>query len=350
MTGVQTCALPISLVEAAAGAGADAVKLQYFEADALMSGGCPVAGYQRSRGERDARAMLGRLELSLEAVGRCAELAREHGMASVVTVFSAGHAAAVAGLGVDALKSASPDIVNRPLLLEMAGTGLPMIVSTGGSELFEVERAVGWLEAVRERVALMQCVSAYPVPVGEEALGGIGALRVATGLEVGYSDHTVAEDTGAMAASGHGAALLEKHLTHDRRAAGPDHGASLDPQGLARYVERVRAAGRGAYRSYGSKRLLACERDVRSASRQSVVAARDLAAGEVLGARDLVVKRPGDGIEPWCVDEIVGRAVFRDIAADTLLGWGDIVGLGASGDAMSGSRAMVDGEEGRDAA
>ena len=311
----------VMLTDCAASAGADAVKFQLFETDRLMSKAARLAAYQKSAGESDPFAMLRRLELSIDRLAPAVERARALGMHAIVTVFSVELVEAAQRLPWDAYKSASPDIVNKPLLEAMAATGKPLIVSTGASTLDEVVRAAGWLEGIRDRLSLLQCVSSYPAP--DAALGGIRALVEATGLLVGYSDHTASVETGAQAVAA-GALLLERHLTDDCAAAGPDHAASLDPAGFARYVRLARAASPGAAFVEVGKQVLDCEQDVRTVSRQSLVATRDLDAGHVIVREDLTIKRPGTGIEPWRMNEVVGRALARAVEADMPLSDGDV--------------------------
>lgn len=303
----------VMLTERAAEAGADAVKLQLFETDRLMSRAARLAAYQKSAGETDPFAMLRRLELSIDQMEPTVRRAHELGIHAIVTVFSVELVKVAERLPWDAYKSASPDIVNRPLLEAMAATGRPLIVSTGASTLNEVTRAAGWLEGIRDRLAMLQCVSSYPAP--DAALGGIRAIAEATGLVVGYSDHTESVETGALAVSA-GAALLERHVTYDVRAAGPDHAASLEADGFARYAELARRAERKGDEGSSTKCVLDCEQDVRRVSRQSIVATRDLAAGVVLTVDDLTIKRPGTGIEPWRMDEVIGATAARDVEAD----------------------------------
>ncbi len=310
----------LMLTDAAADAGADAVKLQLFETDRLMSKAAKLAVYQRAAGETDPLAMLRRLELSIDDMALVVERAHARGIHAIVSVFSVELVGVAERLPWDAYKTASPDIINRPLLEALAGTGRPLIVSTGASTLDEVVRGVGWLESARDRLAVLQCVSSYPAP--DEALGGIGAIAGATGLVTGYSDHTPGTGTGALAV-GTGAALLEKHLTYDTRAQGPDHAASLDGVGMRAYVaalpDRVPAMRVG-----GEKRVLECERDVREVSRQSVVTTRALEAGEVIRAGDVTIKRPGTGIEPFRMGEVVGGRVVRGVGADVPLVGADL--------------------------
>jgi N-acetylneuraminate synthase/N,N'-diacetyllegionaminate synthase len=309
----------LELTRAAADAGADAVKLQCFDADLLLSRASRPAGYQSAAGEHDPAAMLRRLQLSIDQLAVIVERAHALGMHAIVTVFSVPLVAPAARLPWDAFKVASPDIIHRPLLEALAATGRPLIVSTGAAEVGEVTRALSWLHGARERLALMQCVSAYPTPQHRAELGGIGALASIFDGPVGYSDHTTDIDTGGLASAA-GATLLEKHLTHDRAARGPDHAASLDPHGLARYIalarDPARFAGDDLLMQPRIKRVLPEELDVRTLSRQSIVAARSLPAGHRLSADELAIKRPGSGIEPWRLDSIVGRRLARPVDAD----------------------------------
>jgi N,N'-diacetyllegionaminate synthase len=315
----------LALTEAAAEAGADAVKLQYFRADLLLSKAAKLAAYQRDAGETDPAAMLARLELELAEMALVVERAHELGLHAIVTVFSVDLVAEALGLDWDAFKTASPDLVHRPLLEALAEDGRPMIVSTGASTIDEVVRTAGWLAPARDRVAMLQCVSCYPAP--DAALGGVEAIAQATGLPTGYSDHTEAVETGALAVRA-GACILERHITDDRSRTGPDHAASLDAKQFAQYVELCRSALRAdtpvpssaadAHRleTSGTKQVLDCERDVRLVARQSIVSRRRIEAGETIKLEDLTFKRPGSGLEPWRVGEVVGRVLEQAVDAD----------------------------------
>ena len=179
----------LELVRIAADAGADAIKLQLFEAERLMSADARLAAYQADAGERDPVVMLRRLELPIEAMAPAVDLAHSRGLHAIVSIFSTSLVDAAMRLPWDAFKVASPDIINLPLLDALMATGKPMIVSTGASTLDEVQRAAGWLEQAAERTMFLQCVSSYPVPEGFDALEGIGAVAKVTRAVCGYSDH-----------------------------------------------------------------------------------------------------------------------------------------------------------------
>ena len=310
----------IELVRAASSAGVDGVKFQWFSAEQLVIEGAGTAEYQKATTSSDQRSMLARLELGREEMARLVEVAHQEQLHALVTVFCESLVEEAAELEWDAWKCASPDLVHRPLLDRLAADGRPLILSTGAAAMSEVVRANHWLQD--SPVAFLQCVSAYPTPEPEAALGGIEALSVETGRPCGYSDHTGEETTGGLAVAA-GAVILEKHFTHDREAPGPDHAASLEVDGLARYVEFAHRAHR-AVGPRGSKHLQDRERDVREVARQSLRAARALAEGTVLCEGDLVAKRPAGGLEPWRLEELLGRRLIRSLSFEEALNHGDV--------------------------
>lgn len=311
--GSLDCAL--ELIDACAQAGADAVKLQHFETDRLMSRAAVLAAYQKAAGETDPIAMLKRLQFSIDQHRACVERAHELSIHAILSVFSTELVEEAGAIGIDAFKSASPDIVHKPLLDAMRRSGLPMIVSTGTATLHEVDRASGWLRA-HDDVCFLHCVSSYPTPDEDASLGAIGMMRSSLDRVVGYSDHTPRLETAALAVAA-GARVLEKHVTHDRHASGPDHAASLEPEDFKRYVEHARLA----HTMLGdvTKQPRAIERDVAHASRQSVCSTRALEAGHTLELSDLTIKRPGTGLPPYMLEETLGRTLARAVDGDTPL-------------------------------
>ncbi|MGD9789790.1 MAG: N-acetylneuraminate synthase family protein [Phycisphaerales bacterium] len=319
----------LDLVRAAARAGADAVKFQVFEAERLMSRASRLAAYQRAAGESDPVEMLRRLELSFDDLRACVDLAHTLGLAAIATVFSLELVPPAHELAWDAFKTASPDIIHKPLLHALSKTGRPLIVSTGASTPDEIQRAVQWLTPAHDRLAILQCVSSYPTPMEHAELDGILALRAMFDLPVGYSDHTQGIDA-ACEATRRGACILEKHFTHDTNAKGPDHAASLVEADLARYVARAREGAKVAATTPRSpspgatKRVLPIEQDVRTVSRQSIVAARSIKAGTPIRRADLTFKRPGTGLPPFELQSVLGQIATRDIEGDTLLNQDDL--------------------------
>ena len=319
----------LELVNSARRAGADAIKLQRFDPDLLLAKSAGLASYQRDAGEADAHAMLSRLTFNAEQCAQVAEHAHSLDLHAIITVFNDSLVAETATLGFDAWKTASPDIIHRPLIDALASTGAPIILSAGAATMEEVERAAGWLEGACDQFALLHCVSCYPTPLDSAHLAGIAALADRFDRPVGYSDHTQSLDTGAWAVAV-GADLLEKHLTWDTTAPGPDHAASLTGEQLTIYIDRARQA----HRALGAqtKTPSDIELEVRNLARQSIVAARTIDEGEIITQRDITCKRPGAnpdsetnaGFEPWRTNEIIGRCAARRIDPDQTLTAEDI--------------------------
>jgi N-acetylneuraminate synthase/N,N'-diacetyllegionaminate synthase len=309
----------LQLVEIAANAGADAVKLQIFRGEHLMHASSGFAAYQRSRVEaQNPTEMLRKYELSNSDLVKVVKAIRAHDLIPLATPFSLEDVETIELLDLPAVKIASPDLVNRPLLERVAQLGRPMLVSTGAATLDEVDRTVKWLEEWGVRFAIMHCVSSYPTPPEQAHLLWMSAMAHRYEVPVGFSDHTNEPMAGAFAVAA-GAGLIEKHLTYDRRAAGPDHAASASPADFATYVELIHFAEQ--MRGGGQKRVLPIEQDVRTVSRQSLVLARDKAEGDEITASDLRTQRPGTGISAAEITSAIGRSVKQPLKAGTLLQW-----------------------------
>ncbi|MFK7790141.1 MAG: N-acetylneuraminate synthase family protein [Phycisphaeraceae bacterium] len=309
------------LIDSAAAAGVDAVKFQYFHPDRLLSNQAELAGYQQGQAANQ-RELLGKLAMPIDVLAGLVSHAKVCGLAAVVTPFSLADPAELADLGLDAIKTASPDAVNGPLLEACAAMGLPMLISTGTCSLDELEPAAALLRGHDAGGAMLHCVSSYPTPMGRAQLGGILAMRGALGLPIGYSDHTRGLQTGALAVMA-GAVVIEKHLTHDRTAKGPDHAASLDGEQMKQYVANIREAQSAM--GLVLKDVSEVERDVRRVSRQSVCVVSDLPAGHVLTDRDLTVKRPGTGLPASTLASLVGKSLAKAVKANDLLDASDLV-------------------------
>lgn len=335
--------LALALVDAAAAAGADIVKFQTFEAAALATGAAPKAGYQtETTGAGQSQLeMLRALELDLAAhhalVARC----RAKGIAFLSTPFDAASLRLlVEELGVERLKIGSGDMNNAPHVLAMARTGCDLIVSTGMATMAEIEEALGviafglcrpataepsraafraaWADpaaraVLARKVVVLHCTTAYPTPPASINLRAMAELSGRLGLPVGFSDHSDGIAV-PIAAAALGAVMIEKHLTLDRAMPGPDHRASLEPDQLTAMVRGIRDAT--AALGHGRKEPLALELTNAPAARKSIVAARAIAAGEVLSAQALTTKRPGTGMAPALIWDLIGQRASRAYAPD----------------------------------
>jgi N-acetylneuraminate synthase/N,N'-diacetyllegionaminate synthase len=315
-------ALAARLVDAALGAGADAVKLQAFDATSLATAGAERAAYQRAAGSSSQLEMLRSLELPREAWRELENRVTAAGAIFLATPFDAPSVALLMEIGVPAFKIGSGDLTNALLLREVGRHGLPVILSTGMGTMDEVDAAVGELRrSGAGPVALLHCASVYPAPIEEVNLRAIDALRERFGEPIGFSDHTVGS-VAAVAAVARGASIVEKHLTLDRTLPGPDHAASMEPEDFGRLVADIGSAWSGL--GDGRKVPRDAERDVMRAARRSLVAARRLEAGQMISLQDLSAKRPGTGISPMEVDRILGRRLVRPVEADDLLREADL--------------------------
>lgn len=308
----------LQLTAAAKNAGADAVKLQLFDAKLLLSSEAMLAAYQRASAH-DPHEMLARLQLSVDDMLQVRAACRRMGLGFIVTCFSIELLSAMRRLDVDAVKIASPDAVNLPLIEAMLTLRKPLILSTGTCGFDELTPTL--LRCAKHPLTLLHCVSAYPTPPEHANLRRIGALAATFGRPVGYSDHTDDPSTGMLAVA-QGATVIEKHLTYDTAAAGPDHAASFDPDQLRDYIRRIRAAERML--AGDPYHISEPEREVRKVSRQSVCVVRDLPAGHVLTRADLTVKRPGTGIPAAQLSAVVGRPLLKAVRANALLHESDL--------------------------
>jgi sialic acid synthase SpsE len=303
------------LVDAAAAAGADAVKFQTFRTGDLVVKGAPKAAYQqRQTGMGSQAEMLSDLELSFADF----ENLRDHCVARSIlfmsTAFESQSLADVLKLGPAALKWPSGEIDNVTLLRQAAASRLPIILSTGMAMVDEIATALSVLEAASAgEVAVLQCVSQYPAPMAEQNLRCIATLADRFACVTGFSDHTEGP-WAAIAARPLGMAILEKHITLDRSMPGPDHAASMEPEPFARLIEALREVESAL--GDGVKRPTASELDTHSVARKSLVYARDLPAGQSLTSLDLVAKRPAGGISPAEVDSFTGKKLRRAVVAD----------------------------------
>jgi N-acetylneuraminate synthase/N,N'-diacetyllegionaminate synthase len=312
------------LVEAAAVAGADAVKFQTFNADRVAAATAPKADYQLKTTSRDESQveMLRRLELDLDAHRALKEAAEEEGLVFLSTPFDAASIDLLDELGVSAFKVASPDLTNMQLLEEIGRRGRPVFLSTGLATLAEVETGVQALrDAGSSEIVVLHCISEYPAAAADANLRAMATIAAATGCPVGFSDHTEGVEV-ALAAVALGACALERHVTLDRARPGPDHAASLEPDELAHLVAAVRTVE--AALGSGVKQPTAAERRNAPVVRRSLAAASDLAVGTVLSADMLVALRPGTGVAPTQMSEIVGRRLARSVARYELLSLDDL--------------------------
>ena len=304
------------LVDAAAEAGADAIKFQtHFPEHEMLRGGATAAYVGESLFD-----LLTRTALSRDAHARLRERAQRKGITFLSTPFSREAADFLETLGVPAFKTGSGELTHLPMQRHIARKGRPMIISTGMATPEEIDRTVQAVSEAGASFALMHCTSTYPTPYPHVQLGCIPALKQKYRVPVGFSDHTL-DAFMAIAAVALGANLFEKHFTTSRTLPGPDQQGSMEPKELAEIVRGIRAVEQA---SGATKQIQPGEQDVRNMAHHSVVSIAAIPAGATIGAGDVWAKRPGTGIPARQLDEIVGRVAARAIPKDHLVSWDDL--------------------------
>jgi N-acetylneuraminate synthase len=317
-------ALAKQLVLAAKEAGADAVKFQTFQAKHLVTADAPQADYQaRNSGKNESQFdMLKRLELPLEAFAELSRYCQELGIMFMSTAFDEESADFLAGLGMSIFKIPSGELTNIPLLQHIARFRKPMIVSTGMGTIEEIKEAVEAIQAAgNDDITVLHCVTDYPTPPEQVNLRAMHVIQAALGVPIGYSDHSMGIEASVIAVAA-GAKVIEKHFTLDCNLPGPDHKASLEPKDLGEMVKGIRKVE--VLLGSGKKQPNEAELAVAKIVRRSVVAARDLKKGDTITSDMVLLRRPGTGIEPARMGEVIGRTLSRDVKEGVLLSWDDL--------------------------
>ena len=283
--------LALKLVEAAADAGADAIKFQTFRADALVAKNTGTVAYQsQSTGVTDQHELLRQLELSPDITTRCSGAPTSWASSSCRRRSIPNSADFLAKLGIRRVKVPSGEITNLPFIEQLTRFGLPMILSTGMADLDEVRTAVKTIQDVQgslkdrpqaPALCVLHCTSAYPTPDADVNLSAIDTLKRALDVPIGYSDHTPGIFVTSVAVA-MGACMIEKHITLDRTLPGPDHKASIEPDELTQMIADIRRVE--ALAGDGEKAARPIELEARQLVRKSLKAARALPAGHVLAA------------------------------------------------------------------
>ncbi|MDR3358360.1 MAG: pseudaminic acid synthase [Desulfovibrio sp.] len=309
-----------ALVRAAAEAGADAVKLQTYTADTLTIP-CDREYFQIRSGLWDGRALY---DLYREAHTpwewhpRLMALANDLGMVCFSTPFDPTAVDFLESLNVPCHKAASFEIVDIPLLKKIAATGKPVIMSTGMATLAEIDEAVRTLrENGTKELTLLKCTSAYPAPAEEANLRTIPHLAQTFGCPAGLSDHTTGSAVAVVAVS-LGACVIEKHFTLSRADGGPDAAFSMEPEEFGRMARDIRTAGQ----ALGRVSYALTEKEKQSAAfRRSLFVVKDMKAGDLFTEENVRSIRPGCGLHPRYLGNILGRKTNVEISAGTPLAW-----------------------------
>lgn len=308
------------LVEAAASAGASAVKFQTFNSSLLASDTAPQAKYQQQQDPSSSQVeMLQRLELKLDDWKTIATHAASFGIDFISTPFGIEEYLFLTSLSMRILKIPSGEITNLPYLHAVSKYALSnsqeIFLSTGMCSLGEVEQALSIILSTgfpASQISILHCTSAYPAPPSDLNLRAISTLSGAFKCRVGYSDHSQGL-TASIIAVALGATIIEKHITLDKSQIGPDHVTSLEPSEFTQLVFGIRTAE--SMLGTGVKQPVPSEMDTRNVARRSLHAARDIAANQIISQEDLQLLRPGyAGLPPSFLDLVVGMRTTRSFA------------------------------------
>jgi sialic acid synthase SpsE len=309
--------LAMRLIEVAKEAGCDAVKFQKRTINRILTKdllNMPYVGptsLGSTYGEHRRRLELTRNDYK-KIVERCREL-------EIIFLASAWDEEAVDFLeefDVPAHKIASADLTNLPLLRYVASKGKPVILSTGMSDISEIDEAVSTIRNHCDQLILLQCTSTYPSRFEEVNLRTMSLLRERFHCPVGYSGHELGIAVSA-AARALGACVIERHFTLDRTMQGPDHAASLEPTGLKKLVRDIRAIEMALGEK--EKKVLERERPIRMRLAKSIVASKKIKKGTILTQDLITQKSPGSGLSPIWIDRIIGKRLRRDLEEDEII-------------------------------
>lgn len=306
------------LIDAAAEARADAVKLQIYTAESLYSKRTP----HHSNYNKDLFSLIKEIETPREWLPELADYCGSKKILFFATPFDK---AAVDELDCVSsfFKVASFEIVDLPLIKYIASKGKPIIISTGLCTMGEIEDALAACYEVSNRdVILLQCASAYPAPASVMNLRAMETMRRAFAVPVGLSDHSPGIHISVSAAA-LGACAVEKHVTLSRKSEGPDHPFAIEPNELCELVRQIRevesAMGSGLKSGPSD-----AEREFYDIARRSLHAAANIPKGKVITEEMICSKRPGYGIRPKFMQQVIGRSALRDIAKDEWITWSDL--------------------------
>lgn len=308
------------LVDSAKKSGVDAVKFQTFKAEDLVTSRAEMADYQKHQ-LKDATSqyeMIKSLELDFDDFIELKEYCDKKGIQFLSTPHSPSAVTFLEPL-LPVFKIASGDLTNLPFLELVASQNKPIIMSTGMATLEEVGEA---MNAIRnkgnKKIVLLHCVTNYPASLETINLRAMQTLEKTFGVPVGFSDHTEGF-TGSIAAVSLGACIIEKHFTLDRKLPGPDHKASLEPKKLTEFVQVLRSVERAL--GDGIKKPTEPEMKIREVARKSLVAKIDIQRGATITEEMIEIKRPGSGIAPKHLKEIMGKKTKVTIEREQVLKW-----------------------------
>jgi N,N'-diacetyllegionaminate synthase len=309
------------LIDIANECGADLVKFQLYDSNNLVTKDAAKSNYQilAANISESQHEMLSKLELTEGVMKELMIYAKAKDIGIFATGFDIKSVNTLIKLGQELFKIPSGEVTNLPLLRHIGALNKRIILSTGMCDLDDVAFAINILISSgtpKEKITVLHCTSAYPAPMPDINLNAMLTMQKKFGISIGYSDHSQGTEV-AIAAVALGACVIEKHFTIDKNLPGPDHKASLEPAELKSMVASIRNLEKAM--GNGVKRVMPSEISNLAASRKSIVTKVSIKEGEVFTLDNLTTKRPGTGVSPIRIDEIIGTKSVRDYSPDELI-------------------------------
>ncbi len=313
------------LIDLAFQAKVDAIKFQTFITEKMILKTTPKVEYQKdsSNDQENFYELLKKLEFTKDDFKVLRDYSLEKGLVFLSTPFDDTSVKWLEELNVSAYKISSGDMNNFPLLELIASKKKPILLSTGMATLLEVKESIEFIKSKGvEDIVVFQCTTNYPAAIEELNLNVIDTFKKEIpNIILGFSDHSIGIEA-SLAAIGKGVKLIEKHFTLDKNMNGPDHKASMDPKDLVNWVESVRKVELALGKS--EKCPSKSEIEISKIARKSIVVKRDLMKGHIISKEDLIIKRPGYGIPPTEINNVIGKKLKHNALIDTLLKWDDL--------------------------
>lgn len=306
------------MIKSASECGVDAVKFQTFNSEDLVTENARTADYQEENtNENSQLEMLKKLELSFDDFRELKDYALKNGVIFISSPFDVNSVDLLETLDVPLYKLGSGELNNFELIDYVQKTNKPIIISTGMATLDEIKETYDFIKN-KDNLIILHCITGYPTSFEEANLNFIKTLKSEFDVPIGFSDHSPGIEL-PIAAVALGACVVEKHFTLDKNLEGPDHKASLNPIEFKAMVDAIRnvevAMGDGV-RKFSDNEL-----EIKKVARKSIVLNQDISKDMIIERRMLSIKRPGTGIPPKFIDDVVGKKVIKDLKANNVLKW-----------------------------
>jgi len=311
----------IKMVDEARKRGADAIKFQTYKTENIINKGAPLAKYQKLNEDsyEDQFQMAKSLELSFKDFSYLKEYTEEKNLIFLSSPFDVESAIFLEKIDIAAFKIPSGEIVNPLLLDKIAEFNKPVILSTGMTNLCDIEFGLSrFYKKNMRKIILLHCITSYPAKIKDANLMLIDTLKSTFKHIVGFSDHTLGY-LAAVVAVAIGAKVIEKHFTLDKNMRGPDHKASLNPEEFEELVKMIRLTEDSL--GSGLKNPIENELEIAKIARKSIFSKKFIRSGDIISEDDLCVKRPGDGIPSKQFETLIGKKAKKDIPKDSMISW-----------------------------